>query len=60
MSIIIISIKFYFYSLSPSDIFQKIKGVSNSELRKVFVHLDKMSSLWIGSYFVSIASNVHS
>lgn len=39
---------------------QKIKGVTSRELRKEFVELSKMPSLWTRSYFVSTAGNISS
>lgn len=45
-------------TLSPSDIMQKIKGVSSKILRSEFIHLSNMPSLWTRSYFVSTAGNV--
>lgn len=45
-------------TLSPSDIMQKIKGVSSKILRSEFNQLSKMPSLWTRSYFVSTAGNV--
>ncbi|GIM28171.1 IS200/IS605 family transposase [Clostridium polyendosporum] len=45
-------------TLSPSDIMQKIKGVTSRELRKEFAILSKMPSLWTRSYFISTAGNV--
>lgn len=47
-------------SLSPSDIMQKIKGVTSRVLRDEFPQLKKMPSLWTRSYFVSTAGNVSS
>jgi putative transposase len=44
--------------LSPSDIMQKIKGVTSRVLRDEFTELKKMPSLWTRSYFVSTAGNV--
>lgn len=44
--------------LSPSDIMQKIKGVTSRGLRDEFPELRKMPSLWTRSYFVSTAGNV--
>ncbi len=46
--------------LSPSDIMQKIKGMTSRELRKEFTELTKMPSLWTRSYFVSTAGSVSS
>ena len=46
--------------LSPSDIMQKIKGVTSRVLRDEFTELKKMPSLWTRSYFVSTAGNVSS
>ena len=45
-------------NLSPSDIMQKIKGVSSKKLRDEFTQLSKMSSLWTRSYFVSTTGSV--
>ena len=45
-------------TLSPSDIMQKIKGVTSRVLRDEFKELSKMPSLWTRSYFVSTAGNV--
>ncbi|NFA60330.1 IS200/IS605 family transposase [Clostridium botulinum] len=45
-------------TLSPSDIMQKIKGVTSRALRDEFPELSKMPSLWTRSYFVSTAGNV--
>lgn len=45
-------------TLSPSDIMQKIKGVTSRALRDEFPQLKKMPSLWTRSYFVSTAGNV--
>ena len=45
-------------TLSPSDIMQKIKGVTSRVLRDEFPELKKMSRLWTRSYFVSTADNV--
>lgn len=47
-------------ALSPSDIMQKIKGVTSRVLRDEFPQLKKMPSLWTRSYFVSTAGNVSS
>lgn len=47
-------------TLSPSDIMQKIKGVTSRVLREEFPELAKMPSLWTRSYFVSTAGNVRS
>lgn len=46
--------------LSPSDIMNKIKGVSSRLIREEFEELSKMPSLWTRSYFVSTAGNVSS
>lgn len=45
-------------TLSPSDIMQKIKGVTSKKLREEFSQLQKMPSLWTRSYFVSTTGNV--
>ena len=47
-------------TLSPSDIMNKIKGVTSKVLREEFSKLEKMPSLWTRSYFVSTAGNVSS
>lgn len=47
-------------TLSPSDIMQKIKGITSKILRQEFQVLSKMPSLWTRSYFVSTAGNVSS
>ena len=47
-------------TLSPSDIMNKIKGVSSKLIRKEFDELSKMPSLWTRSYFISTAGNVSS
>lgn len=47
-------------TLSPSDIMNKIKGVSSRIIRDEFEELSKMPSLWTRSYFVSTAGNVSS
>lgn len=47
-------------TLSPSDIMQKIKGVTSKTIREEFIQLRKMPSLWTRSYFVSTAGNVSS
>lgn len=47
-------------TLSPSDVMQKIKGVTSRVLREEFQQLSKMPSLWTRSYFVSTAGNVSS
>ena len=47
-------------TLSPSDIMQKIKGVTSRVLRDEFLELKKMPSLWTRSYFVSTAGSVNS
>lgn len=45
---------------SPSDIMQKIKGITSKKLREEFSQLEKMPSLWTRSYFVSTAGNISS
>ncbi|MFY8264445.1 IS200/IS605 family transposase [Clostridium perfringens] len=45
-------------TLAPSDIMQKIKGITSRILRDEFVELRKMPSLWTRSYFVSTTRNV--
>ncbi|MBU3217718.1 IS200/IS605 family transposase (plasmid) [Clostridium estertheticum] len=47
-------------TLSPSDIMQKIKGVTSRVLREEFNELKKMPSLWTRSYFISTEGNVKS
>lgn len=47
-------------TLSPSDIMNKIKGVSSKLIREEFEELNRMPSLWTRSYFVSTAGNVSS
>jgi putative transposase len=47
-------------TLSPSDIMQKIKGVTSRVLRDEFLELKRMPSLWTRSYFVSTAESVSS
>ncbi|WP_342532630.1 IS200/IS605 family transposase [Lysinibacillus sp. FSL K6-0057] len=47
-------------TLSPSDIMQKIKGITSKKLREEFSQLEKMPSLWTRSYFVSTARSVSS
>ena len=46
--------------LSPSDVMNKIKGVSSRIIRNEFEELSKMPSLWTRSYFVSTTGNVSS
>ena len=45
-------------TLSPSDIMQKIKGITSRALRDEFSELKKMPSLWTRNYFVSTTGNV--
>jgi len=47
-------------ALSPSDIMQKIKGITSRVLREEFLKLNKMPSLWTRSYFISTVGNVSS
>ena len=47
-------------TLSPSDIMQKIKGVTSRVLRDEFNELKKMPSLWTRSYFITTSVNVSS
>ena len=47
-------------SLSPADVMNKIKGVSSKTIRREFIELSKMPSLWTRSYFVSTAGSVSS
>lgn len=47
-------------TLSPSEVMQKIKGVTSKRLREEFTQLSKMPSLWTRSYFVSTAGTVSS
>jgi putative transposase len=44
----------------PTDIARLIKGRSSHEMRKEFVHLGRMPSLWTRSTFYSTAGNVSS
>ncbi|MBE3560896.1 MAG: IS200/IS605 family transposase [Ktedonobacteraceae bacterium] len=44
----------------PSDIPRLIKGRSSRLLRKEFVHLRNLPTLWSPSYFLSTAGNVSS
>lgn len=46
--------------LGPSDIMQQIKGYTSRILRKEFLELSKMPSLWTRSFFISTAGNVSS
>jgi putative transposase len=45
---------------APSDIMFFLKGYTSRILREKYPHLDRMSSLWTRSYFVSTAGNVSS
>ncbi|MCQ2969844.1 MAG: IS200/IS605 family transposase [Clostridium sp.] len=45
-------------SLSPTDIMQKIKGITSRALRDEFQELRKMPSLWTRNYFVSTAGDI--
>ena len=45
-------------TLSPSDIMQQIKGYTSKLLRKEFLELSKMPSLWTRNYLVSTTVNV--
>lgn len=45
---------------APSDIMHHLKGISSRIIRKEFIQLSKMPSLWTRSYFVSTAGNVSS
>ncbi|MFL5627660.1 MAG: IS200/IS605 family transposase [Ktedonobacteraceae bacterium] len=47
-------------STLPSDIPRLIKGRSSRLLRKEFVHLKHLPTLWTHSYFFSTAGNVSS
>ena len=47
-------------TLSPSDIMQKIKGATSRDIRKEFVEVSKIPSLWTRSYFVSTTGNASS
>ena len=45
---------------APSDIMFFLKGYTSRLLREKYPHLNRMSSLWTRSYFVSTAGNVSS
>lgn len=47
-------------NIAPSDIMHRLKGASSRLIRKEFIQLSKMPSLWTRSYFVSTAGNVSS
>jgi putative transposase len=47
-------------TLSPSDAMFWLKGYTSRLLRQKYPHLERMSSLWTRSYFVSTAGNVSS
>ncbi|WP_297437663.1 IS200/IS605 family transposase [uncultured Clostridium sp.] len=47
-------------TLSPSDIMQKIKGATSRDIRKEFVEVSRIPSLWTRSYFVSTTGNASS
>ena len=47
-------------ALSPSDAMFWLKGYTSRLLRQKYPHLERMSSLWTRSYFVSTAGNVSS
>lgn len=47
-------------TLAPSDIMQKIKGATSRIIRKEFIEVSKIPSLWTRSYFVSTAGNASS
>lgn len=47
-------------TIAPSDIMHRIKGTSSRIIRKEFLQLSKMPSLWTRSYFVSTAGNASS
>jgi putative transposase len=47
-------------TMSPADVMHKIKGITSREIRKDFVILSKMPSLWTRSYFISTAGTVSS
>jgi len=51
-----------FVEVHPTDAINQVvkafKGRSSNYLRKEFVHLKKMPSLWTNSYFFSTAGNV--
>lgn len=44
--------------ISPSDIMAKIKGITSRKLRKEFVNLNHLKSLWTRSFFVSTTGRV--
>lgn len=45
-------------TLSPSDVMQKIKGITSRILREEFPQFEKMPGLWTRNYFISTAENV--
>ncbi|MGL5574702.1 MAG: IS200/IS605 family transposase [Sarcina sp.] len=47
-------------TLAPSDIMQKIKGATSRIIRKEFIEVSRIPSLWTRSYFVSTAGNASS
>ncbi|MGL5614657.1 MAG: IS200/IS605 family transposase [Sarcina sp.] len=47
-------------TLAPSDIMQKIKGTTSRIIRKEFIEVSRIPSLWTRSYFVSTAGNASS
>lgn len=47
-------------TIAPSDIMHRIKGTSSRIIRKEFLQLSKMPSLWTRSYFVSTAGDASS
>lgn len=47
-------------SVSPAEVMKTVKGATANTLRKEFIPLSRMPSLWTRSYFVSTAGNVSS
>jgi putative transposase len=45
---------------AASEVVRQIKGITSHHLRKEFLELLKLPSLWTRSYFVSTAGNVSS
>jgi putative transposase len=47
-------------NLAPNRIMFQLKGATSRAMRLRYTHLERMSSLWTRSYFVSTAGNVSS
>ncbi len=45
-------------SHSAADVLKEVKGVTSHELRKKYLQLRNMPSMWTRSYFASTAGNV--